>query len=181
MDIKKILENAGIEESLVNSLATTINAEIPKEFVKKEQYNKKVNMIDSLQEKINDFEAKGTKPNEWETKYNEAQKEIEGYKVKEINTKKLDLINKQLEEQGFEDDKIRKLITNGVSLNDIEIEEDNLKGFDIETISNEYASFKSKEIQEGAKAGNPPVNKGGDPKPKINSLKDAIQYMNNKL
>lgn len=74
MDIKQILQNNGLEEGVANQIAQAINSELPKHFVKKEQYNKKVSVIDSLQEQINDFEARKNAPNKFEELYNNALK-----------------------------------------------------------------------------------------------------------
>jgi hypothetical protein len=58
MDLKAILKRCGLEGELVDTIADTIKAEIPKEFVSKQQYNKKVGAIDELNNTIADLEAK---------------------------------------------------------------------------------------------------------------------------
>ena len=82
MDIKAILKRHGIEGEVVNSIAETINAEIPKEFVSKAQYNKKIGQIDDLQNNVADLEAKlaNTNTDEYKSKYEEATKALEDFK-----------------------------------------------------------------------------------------------------
>lgn len=162
MDIKQILQNNGIEEGLANQVAQAINSELPKHFVKKEQYNKKVNTIDSLQEQINDFEARKNEPNKFEELYNNALKEIEGFKTKEVNSKKISKIKEELKKANYTDEKIIESISRTIDLNSIEMVEGKLKGFDIANIDDTFGAFKTQIIESGHQGATPPSNTNKD-------------------
>lgn len=159
MNIKQILKNAGLEESVVNSLAETINAEIPKEFVKKEQYNKKVQLIDSMQEKINDFEAKAESINkdEYKEKYENLIAEIQ---EKETRTNKSNLLNAKLKESGVTNPKLISLLSRQFDLDKIEIEDDNIKDWDniLNPVKESYSDFFETTDISGVEPTKPPVN-----------------------
>lgn len=166
MNIKQILKNAGLEESVVNSLAETINAEIPKEFVKKEQYNKKVQLIDSMQEKINDFEAKAESINkdEYKDKYEALVSEFDQYKAdiqnKETRANKSNLLNAKLKESGVTNPKLISLLSKEFDLDKIEIEDNNIKDWDniLNPIKESYSDFFETTGISGAEPTKPPVN-----------------------
>lgn len=167
MNIREILKKHGIEDSQIEVIATEVNQELPKSFVKKDQYNKKVQSLDELQERFNDLEAKASKSqtNEWEEKYNTVLAELEGLKAKELNSNKLGKIDSVLKEKGFESDKIRKLITKGIDLEKIELAEDGLKGLDVDNIVDEYKDFIIVTEQSSVEPATPPTSEGaeGDP------------------
>ena len=179
MDIKQILQNNGLEEGVANQIAQAINSELPKHFVKKEQYNKKVGVIDSLQEQINDFEARKNAPNKFEELYNNALKEIEGFKTKEANSKKIFKIKEELKKANYTDEKIIDSISRTIDLNSIEMVEGKLSGLDIANIDNTFGAFTTQVIPSGHKGANPPSNLHSEPKIEINSLSDAIKSMQN--
>lgn len=162
MDIKQILQNNGLEEGVANQIAQAINSELPKHFVKKEQYNKKVSVIDSLQEQINDFEARKNAPNKFEELYNNALKEIEGFKTKESNSKKISKIKEELKKANYTDEKIIDSISRTIDLSSIEIAEGKLNGFDIESIDNTFGAFKTQVIASGHTSATPPSNSNKD-------------------
>lgn len=162
MDIKQILQNNGIDEGLANQIAQAINSELPKHFVKKEQYNKKVGVIDSLQEQINDFEARKNAPNKFEELYNNALKEIEEFKTKEVNSKKIAKIKEELKKANYTDEKIVESISKTIDLNSIEMVEGKLNGFNIENIDNTFGAFKTQVIPSGHTGANPPANQNKD-------------------
>lgn len=173
MNIKQILKNAGLEESVVNSLAETINAEIPKEFVKKEQYNKKVQLIDSMQEKINDFEAKAESINkdEYKEKYENLIAEIQ---EKETRTNKSNLLNAKLKESGVTNPKLISLLSRQFDLDKIEIEDDNIKDWDniLNPVKESYSDFFETTGISGVEPNNPPQNNPGNSD--NNPLADAL-------
>lgn len=162
MDIKQILQNNGLEEGVANQIAQAINSELPKHFVKKEQYNKKVSVIDSLQEQINDFEARKNAPNKFEELYNNALKEIEGFKTKESNSKKISKIKEELKKANYTDEKIIDSISRTIDLSSIEIAEGKLNGFSIESIDNTFGAFKTQVIPSGHTSATPPSNSNKD-------------------
>lgn len=177
MDIKAILKRCGVEGELVDTIADTINAEIPKEFVSKAQYSKKVNLIDELNTTIADLEAK-TGTDEYKSKYEALEKEFNDFKTgietEKINTAKSSTLREQLKAEGF-NEKMIKLLEKNFDLETIEIEEDKIKGWDdmIKPIKEEYADFIAVETQTGNPPANPPaINnpQGGT----SNALADAL-------
>lgn len=174
MNIEQILKNAGVEESLVSSVAETIKSEIPKNFVKKEQYNKKVNAIDSLQEKINELEARGSAPNEWEEKYKDIEAQLNQYKQKESARNKAGVIDSVLKEKGFNQDNIRRLIIKSLDLNSIEINEGKIGDETVSRIVEDYKEFIPVTTVVGSNPANPVTGGNIDSKPK--TLAEALAY-----
>lgn len=165
MDIKAILKSHGIEGELVDTIADTIKAEIPKEFVSKAQYSKKVNLIDELNTTIADLEAK-TGTDEYKSKYEALEKEFNDFKTgietEKINTAKSSTLREQLKAEGF-NEKMIKLLEKNFDLETIEIEEDKIKGWEdmIKPIREEYADFIPKDTQTGNPPATPPTNVSG--------------------
>ena len=165
MDIKAILKRCGVEGELVDTIADTINAEIPKEFVSKAQYSKKVNLIDELNTTIADLEAK-TGTDEYKSKYEALEKEYNDFKTgietEKINTAKSSTLREQLKAEGF-NEKMIKLLEKNFDLESIEIEEDKIKGWEdmIKPIREEYADFIAVETQTGNPPATPPANVSG--------------------
>lgn len=165
MDIKAILKRCGVEGELVDTIADTINAEIPKEFVSKAQYSKKVNLIDELNTTIADLEAK-TGTDEYKSKYEALEKEFNDFKTgietEKINTAKSSTLREQLKAEGF-NEKMIKLLEKNFDLETIEIEEDKIKGWEdmIKPIREEYADFIPKDTQTGNPPATPPTNVSG--------------------
>lgn len=178
MDIKAILKSHGIEGELVDTIADTIKAEIPKEFVSKAQYSKKVNLIDELNTTIADLEAK-TGTDEYKSKYEALEKEYNDFKTgietEKINTAKSSTLREQLKAEGF-NEKMIKLLEKNFDLETIEIEEDKIKGWEdmIKPIKEEYADFIAVETQ----TGNPPATPPAINNPQgttSNALADALE------
>lgn len=180
MNIKQILKNAGLEESVVNSLAETINAEIPKEFVSKAQYSKKIALIDSMQEQINDFEAKASnvKEDEYKAKYEALVGEFDQYKAdiqnKETRANKSNLLNAKLKESGVTNPKLISLLSKEFDLDKIEIEDNNIKDWDniLNPVKENYSDFFETTGISGAEPNNPPQNNPGNSD--NNPLADAL-------
>lgn len=165
MDLKAILKRCGVEGELVDTLADTINAEIPKEFVSKTQYSKKVNLIDELNNTIADLEAKaGT--DEYKTKYENLEKEHNDLKTsietEKTNSLKSNALRKHLKAEGFEE-KLIKLLEKNFDVEKIEVEDDKIKGWGdmIKPLREEYAGYISTETQTGNPPANPPSNVSG--------------------
>lgn len=174
MNIEQILKNAGVDESLVSSVAETIKSEIPKSFVKKEQYNKKVNTIDSLQEKINELEARGSAPNEWEEKYKDIETQLNQYKQKESARNKAGVIDSVLKEKGFNQDNIRRLIIKSLDLNSIEVNDGKIGDETVSRIVEDYKEFIPVTTVVGSNPANPVTGGNIDSKPK--TLAEALAY-----
>lgn len=165
MDIKAILKANGIDGEVVDTIAETIKAEIPKEFVSKVQYSKKVNLIDELNNTIADLKAK-TGTDEYKSKYEALEKEYNDFKTgieaEKTNATKSSTLREQLKAEGF-NEKIIKLLEKNFDLNSIEIEDDKIKGWEemIKPIKEEYADFIPVETQTGNPPANPPTNVSG--------------------
>lgn len=165
MDIKAILKSHGIEEEVASTIAEKLNAVIPKEFVSKKQYQKKVSAIDELNETIADLEAKATS-NGAQEELDKLKQEFETYKnnieTEKTNATKSSTLREQLKAEGF-NEKMIKLLEKNFDLESIEIEEDKIKGWDdmIKPIREEYADFIPKETQTGNPPATPPANVSG--------------------
>lgn len=165
MDIKAILKSHGIEEEVASTIAEKLNAEIPKEFVSKKQYQKKVSAIDELNETIADLEAKATS-NGAQEELDKLKQEFETYKnnieTEKTNATKSSTLREQLKAEGF-NEKMIKLLEKNFDLESIEIEEDKIKGWDdmIKPIKEEYADFIPVETQTGNPPATPPTNVSG--------------------
>lgn len=176
MDIKAILKANGIDGEVVDTIAETIKAEIPKEFVSKAQYSKKVNLIDELNNNIADLEAK-TGTDEYKSKYEALEKEYNDFKTgietEKTNATKSSTLREQLKAEGF-NEKMIKLLEKNFDLENIEIEEDKIKGWEdmIKPIKEEYSDFIPKDTQTGNPPATPPTNVGG--KPEVTSLESAL-------
>ena len=156
MDLKSILKNNGIEEDKIGTIVEAINQEIPKNFVSKQQYNKKVNQIDDLQNQINDFEAR--QDDGYKSKFETLQGEFDTFKAniesEKTNATKSDLLKSQLKEDGA-NEKIINLLMKEFDLSALEIEENKIKGWEdlSKGVKESYADFFAKEESHG----NPPM------------------------
>lgn len=166
MNIKQILKNEGIEDEKVNSLAEILGIKIAEEFVKKDQYGKKIQQIDALQEKINDMEAQlsNTNDNEYKDKYEALVSEFDQYKAdiqnKETRANKSNLLNAKLKESGVTNPKLINLLSKEFDLDKIEIEDNNIKNWDniLNPVKENYSDFFETTGISGAEPNNPPQN-----------------------
>lgn len=173
-DIKKILRDAGVESGLVDTLADTIKAEIPKEFVSKTQYSKKVNQIDELNGTIADLEAKVSNPttDEFKGKYETLEKEFNDFKnnieLEKTTNIKTSLLEKKLKGEGV-NDKLVKLLMKEFDLNNLEVENDDFKGWAdiVQPVRENYSDFFSKVEESGATPIMPPTLGSGGVDPFI--------------
>lgn len=155
MDLKAILKRCGLEGELVDTIADTIKAEIPKEFVSKQQYNKKVGAIDELNNTIADLEAKieNSNTDEYKSKY-EALEE----KYNNLQTQyKGGLLTEQLKKEGF-NERILKFLTKEIDLENLEIENDTIKDWDniVNPLKENYSDFIKQESVSGLGSVQPP-------------------------
>ena len=165
MDLKAILKRCGLEGELVDTIADTIKAEIPKEFVSKQQYNKKVGTIDELNNTIADLEAKieNSNTDEYKSKYEALQSEFDTYKnnieVEKTNEQKRGLLTEQLKKEGF-NEKILKLLTKEIDLETLEIENNAIKDWDniVNPLKENYSDFIKQESVSGLGSVQPPKN-----------------------
>lgn len=160
IDIKKILTDAGVSSELVDTIADTIKAEIPKEFVSKVQYNKKVAAIDGLNETIADLEAKANNANtdEYKSKYEALENEFnefkQGIETEKVNGTKKSKLTELLKKEGA-NEKLVGLLLKEFDLEKIEIDGDNIKDWDnvIKPVKEGYSDcFATVET-----VGNPPA------------------------
>lgn len=160
MDILKILMSNGIEKEVAETISATIKQEIPKEFVSKKQYEKRVNQLDELNETIADLEVKANSngESEYKAKFDTLVKDFEAYKTniqkQEQNKVKKDLLLKSLEKENFNKASL-DLLTTQFDFDKIEIEENNIKGWEelVTPIKQKYADF----ITVSEPVGTPPV------------------------
>lgn len=161
MDLLKILAANGVDTTAAEQIETAIKSQLHKEFIPKSQYNKKVQELDSIKEENDDLKARVDKPNEFEEKFNNITKEFENYKSSIIEEKtrsqKEGLLKGQLKEIGFENDKIIDLLVGKFDFSKLEVEENSLKGLDLENIKTEYADFVTVSNVDGAKPNTPPA------------------------
>lgn len=177
MDLKQILLEANIEADKIDSLVSNINKQIGKEFVSKDQYNKKAGATSELQEKINDLEAQVqdkdtqlSKLNTIKENYDSITTEYNNYKseveTKEANSIKSNKIRSLLKAEGF-NEKMIPLLEKEFDVSKLEIEEDNIKGWDEHStrLKEQYGDFISKVETVGAPPAKPIDNKvdEGDP------------------
>lgn len=177
MDIKKILLDNGVSSEVVDTIADTIKAEIPKEFVSKTQYAKKVNLIDELNNSIADLEAKGGN-DDYKTKYEALNTEFENFKTgletEKANSTKKNVIIEGLKKEGF-NDKIVNLLLKEFDLDKVEIEEDKVKGWEdtIKPFKETYSDFIQVESTEGTPPATP-TNTGAGTGTEPTSLREAL-------
>lgn len=167
MDILKILKAHNLEGDSAELIETAIKNEIHKSFIPKAQYNKKVNELDAVKTENDDFRARAEQPNEFEGKYNDTvakleslQGEFDRYKsditLKETRNTIRGKIEKGLKENGFTNDKVVDLLLKDLNYDEISLDGDELKGFDLNSFSDNYKEFKTKSTTEGAPLFNPP-------------------------
>lgn len=152
MNILEILKGLGIEDDLASQIETGIKSEIHKSFVSKEQYNKKIDSLNSLEAKIKEIETK---------------KQLVGEKVKDENSEvvnsilaklnqfeerekkqaaqaRLDKIKTELETKGM-NPKISSLVLKNI---DLDSDDSDI----INNISNDYSEYFTKVNIEGTEA-----------------------------
>lgn len=169
IDIKKILTDAGVSSELVDTIADTIKAEIPKEFVAKTQYNKKVAQIDELNNKVADLEATSsndTSKAELET----VKAEFEAYKnnieTEKVNGTKKSKLTELLKKEGA-NEKLVGLLLKEFDLEKIEIDGDNIKDWDnvIKPVKEGYSDCFATVETVGNPPATPPQNNTGQADP----------------
>ena len=135
MNILEILKGLGIEDDLASQIETGIKSEIHKSFVSKEQYNKKIDSLNSLEAKIKEIETKKQPVGE---KVKDENSEVinsilaklnqfEEREKKQAAQTRLDKIKTELETKGM-NPKISSLV-----LKNIDLDKVNLINFKIKT------------------------------------------------
>ena len=164
LDIKAILKANGIEGEAVSTIADAIKLEIPKDFVAKTQYNKKIAAIEDLNVTIADLQAKAEIQNtdEYKTKYEALETEFNDFKqnieTEKVNSTKTDLLRKKLQTEGV-NEKVIKLLEKEFDLNTLEVENDDIKDWDnlINPVKENYSDFfKVTETIQGNPPNTPP-------------------------
>lgn len=166
MDIKKILLDNGVDVDKVETIKDSINKEIGQEFVTKVQYRKKIESLDDITNKYNDLEAKynlkDEDTNNFKNKYEQLQEEFNNYKnnleLQKTKDSKVNKLKEKLKSEKFNND-IIDLLTKEFNLDELEIENDDLKNWDtlVEPIKNKYSNFIVEEKIKGSKPAQTPT------------------------
>ena len=152
MNILKILKGLGIEDDLASQIETGIKSEIHKSFVSKEQYNKKIDSLNSLETKIKEIETKKQPVGE---KVKDENSEVinsilaklnqfEEREKKQAAQARLDKIKTELETKGM-NPKISSLVLKNI---DLDSDDSDI----INNISNNYSEYFTKVNIEGTEA-----------------------------
>ena len=160
MDLIKILNAQGIEGETAGMIEAAIKGQLHKEFIPKAQYNKKVQELDSIREEADDLKARAETPNEYKGKYEDIMKEFEQYKTdiaqKETRHNISSIISKALKDDGFTNEKVVGLMLKDLDYNNLSLEGDEVKGFDLSAFTKGYEEFKTVRNTEGTPATTPP-------------------------
>ena len=148
MNILEILKGLGVEDSLAGQIESGIKSEIHKAFVPKEQYNKKIESLNSLEVKIKDLENSKQNIVEEKNKDNETinailakLNQLEEKEKKQIEQTRINKIKTELENKGL-NPKISNLI-----LKDIDLQNEDSEI--INNISENYSEYFTKVEIEG--------------------------------
>lgn len=152
MNILEILKGLGIEDDLASQIETGIKSEIHKSFVSKEQYNKKIDSLNSLETKIKEIETKKQPVGE---KVKDENSEVinsilaklnqfEEREKKQAAQTRLDKIKTELETKGM-NPKISSLVLKNI---DLDSDDSDI----INNISNDYSEYFTKVNIEGTEA-----------------------------
>lgn len=152
MNILEILKGLGIEDDLASQIETGIKSEIHKSFVSKEQYNKKIDSLNSLEAKIKEIETKKQPVGE---KVKDENSEVinsilaklnqfEEREKKQATQTRLDKIKTELETKGM-NPKISSLVLKNI---DLDSDDSDI----INNISNDYSEYFTKVNIEGTEA-----------------------------
>lgn len=152
MNILEILKGLGIEDDLASQIETGIKSEIHKSFVSKEQYNKKIDSLNSLETKIKEIETKKQPVGE---KVKDENSEVinsilaklnqfEEREKKQATQARLDKIKTELETKGM-NPKISSLVLKNI---DLDSDDSDI----INNISNDYSEYFTKVNIEGTEA-----------------------------
>lgn len=148
MNILEILKGLGVEDSLAGQIESGIKSEIHKAFVPKEQYNKKIESLNSLEAKIKVLENSKQNIVEEKNKDNETinailakLNQLEEKEKKQIEQTRINKIKTELENKGL-NPKISNLI-----LKDIDLQSEDSEI--INNISENYSEYFTKVEIEG--------------------------------
>ena len=148
MNILEILKGLGVEDSLAGQIESGIKSEIHKAFVPKEQYNKKIESLNSLEAKIKDLENSKQNIVEEKNKDNETinailakLNQLEKKEKKQIEQTRINKIKTELVNKGL-NPKISNLI-----LKDIDLQNEDSEI--INNISENYSEYFTKVEIEG--------------------------------
>lgn len=147
MKTRELLIKLGVDESIADTVATGINAEIPKEFVKKDVYAKAKTKADDLQEKVNELEVDKNKLDAVKQELATEKANFSSYKenleIEKTNQSKVDLIKSNIKAGGCENPKLIDLLAKTIPLESVEIKDGKIEGWDktLEGLKGEYADF----------------------------------------
>ncbi len=180
MDIKAILKRCGVPEENIEGVEEALRMEIPKNFVSKQQYSKKIGQLDDLQNTIADLEAKieNSNTDEYKSRYEALEGEFNDYKAgiekEKTNNKKISLLNKNLKDARANEEAL-ELLTKAFDIDSLELEEDNIKDWDnvLAPIKEKYKGFFGEEVVTGAQASQH-NNNNNNSNTESNPLADAL-------
>lgn len=165
MKTRELLIRLGVDESIADAVATGINTEIPKEFVKKDVYAKAKTKADDLQEKVNELEVDKNKLDAVKQELATEKANFSSYKenleIEKTNQSKVDLIKSNIKENGCENPKLIDLLAKTIDLKSVEVKDGKIEGWDktLEGLKGEYADFFTK--TEVDPSGGKPLPTGG--------------------
>lgn len=144
MNILEILKGLGVEDGLASQIEAGIKSEIHKSFVPKEQYNKKVDSLNSLETKLKELETEKQPTIEKDEDKNSEVinsilaklNEFEEREKKQATQARLDKIKAELETKGM-NPKISSLV-----LKDIDLRSDDSSI--VNNISENFSEYFSK-------------------------------------
>ena len=144
MNILEILKGLGVEDGLASQIEAGIKSEIHKSFVPKEQYNKKVDSLNSLETKLKELETQKQPTTEKDEDKNSEVinsilaklNEFEEREKKQATQARLDKIKAELETKGM-NPKISSLV-----LKDIDLRSDDSSI--VNNISENFSEYFSK-------------------------------------
>lgn len=196
MNIIEILTDLGIEEDAAKKAERAINKEIPQEFVKKDQYNKKVLELDNTKKDLStaqsalaDAEAFKTKVEDKEKALSDLQEQFDQYKTeqeakwqerdasdakKDLTDKKRQAARADLLKRQVSADVLDDFLLDKLDFDAMELDGEDVKDADayMKPYQERYAKYFGKVETKGAGVGNPPANNGGEKNPWLKENKD---------
>lgn len=162
MNLKELLKEFKLEAEVTESIIDKINAELPKSFVPKDQYNKKAKEVTDLSNKVHDFEAERSNDTT-ASELKRITKEYEDYK-KSIETEQVHSVKRGKLEEALKgegaNDKLLKLLITQFDLDKLEIVDDKIKDWNevAKPVKEAYSDLFSKTEERGTPPMNPPTS-----------------------
>ena len=169
MDIFAIIKDnlpEGIEVSdkAIKLVAKEISAVQGLEFVPKESYSKKTDLVDELQGKIKELETSAADAESYKTKHETLKDEFDTYKQaitdKEVQSAKRGLAKRALLENGVKEDILEDFMLDALDYETITVKDNEIDGGDkfIDAQKEKYGKYFGEVSEKGADINNPPAN-----------------------